>query len=421
MTLTGIRMRKICLIAMVISTQVTCQENDYWEQVFRTSIDRQAQAEIANFQEFPVKVEPSSVFGMRTHPITQEYKIHNGTDLPGTEGAPFSAVAHGEVVFSGENGGLGLMITIDHGDGILTRYGHAKELLYTVGDKVRRGDVIGKIGSTGQVTGPHVHYEIIKDGENIDPEIFVAERRGLSVEEFRKQLLEGPSISIDTYVDNLLTKHKASSNENLNTISQEQNAKEVESFVQIVSSQSDKYEASVIEKVKQSADSVTSKISEVVNTQVVESPEFQKATLVATTVNFQDALSDSEVVTAPNKTEPAVLLQVTKEFLAEPNNKQPLLTNMTLWSLAQQIKPKNATVYQSMVAIYNANPEAFPSGNMNNRYLNVALTLPSANDIETINPQVALDKCKEHLASFTNTQNRPTPNVNNAQNEIAPN
>ena len=96
-------------------------------------------------------------------------EFHQGIDIAAEMGTPIVATADGVVTAAGWNGGYGNMVDIDHGNGILTRYGHASEVLVHEGQHVKRGDVIAYMGSTGFSTGPHVHYEIHVHGETVNP------------------------------------------------------------------------------------------------------------------------------------------------------------------------------------------------------------------------------------------------------------
>ncbi len=115
----------------------------------------------------------SSRFGMRNDPITGRRAWHNGTDFAGKEGAEVVTVAAGIVVFAGERNGYGKMVEVNHGGGFSTRYGHHQGLLVKVGDIVRKGQVIGLIGSSGRATGPHVHFEVFKNGRVVDPSQYI--------------------------------------------------------------------------------------------------------------------------------------------------------------------------------------------------------------------------------------------------------
>ncbi len=116
----------------------------------------------------------SSGFGPRIDPFTHRMAFHPGLDFAGPWGAPIHATAPGRVIWAGPFGGYGNMVEINDGFGIRTRYGHMSRILVHVGEQVTRGMVIGRIGSTGRSTGPHVHYEIWVGHEVINPGRFLA-------------------------------------------------------------------------------------------------------------------------------------------------------------------------------------------------------------------------------------------------------
>lgn len=113
----------------------------------------------------------TSKFGYRTHPVTGVYKLHTGVDIAssGIKGTSIYAAKGGTVLKAGYNTGYGNYVVIDHGGGYATLYGHASTLTVSVGQTVSKGDVIGYVGSTGYSTGPHLHFEIIKNGEYTNP------------------------------------------------------------------------------------------------------------------------------------------------------------------------------------------------------------------------------------------------------------
>ena len=113
--------------------------------------------------------EIASGFGVRADPFTGEQRAHQGIDVDADFGTPIRAMTSGSVTFAGEQGGYGNLVVIDHGGGWETRYAHEEMVLVSVGDEVRPGDVIGTVGSTGRSTGPHLHFEIRKDGQAVDP------------------------------------------------------------------------------------------------------------------------------------------------------------------------------------------------------------------------------------------------------------
>ncbi len=113
----------------------------------------------------------TDTFGMRTHPITGVYKLHTGVDIAGSgiNGKPILAANSGTVLKAGVNRAYGNYVVIDHGGGCSTLYGHASRLNVSVGQTVSRGDVIAYVGSSGYSTGPHLHFEIIENGEYQNP------------------------------------------------------------------------------------------------------------------------------------------------------------------------------------------------------------------------------------------------------------
>lgn len=115
----------------------------------------------------------SSPYGLRNDPFNGHRAMHKGIDFAGKEGSNVIATAGGVVVWAGKMFGYGELVEIDHGNGLRTRYGHNKSLLVTVGDVVTKGDSIAKMGSTGRSTGPHVHYEVLQNGKQIDPKKYV--------------------------------------------------------------------------------------------------------------------------------------------------------------------------------------------------------------------------------------------------------
>ena len=124
----------------------------------------------------PVRGPITSNYGKRKNPRSGEEEFHSGVDIATSSGTPVSATADGIVSFSGWNGGSGNLVVLEHGFGFSTFYAHNKMNIVQVGQKVRRGDIIGYIGSTGNATGPHVHYEIWKDGSSVNPQKYLEGR-----------------------------------------------------------------------------------------------------------------------------------------------------------------------------------------------------------------------------------------------------
>lgn len=115
----------------------------------------------------------SSRYGYRSDPFTGRRTWHDGVDLAGKDGSDIIAVAAGVVTYSDDRYGYGNLVEIDHGDGLVTRYAHAKELKVDVGDVVQKGQVVALMGSTGRSTGPHVHFEVLRNGKSQNPEDYI--------------------------------------------------------------------------------------------------------------------------------------------------------------------------------------------------------------------------------------------------------
>ncbi|MEW6994218.1 M23 family metallopeptidase [Colwelliaceae bacterium MEBiC 14330] len=115
----------------------------------------------------------SSYYGIRKDPFNGKPTMHKGVDFAGKENAAIIATASGVVTWAGNRYGYGKLIEINHGEGLTTRYGHNKDILVSVGDVVNKGQTIARMGSTGRSTGPHVHYEILRNNKQINPIKFV--------------------------------------------------------------------------------------------------------------------------------------------------------------------------------------------------------------------------------------------------------
>ena len=136
-------------------------------------VDRKLQSEVFLAGRPIRKGWLSSRFGYRNDPITGKRAWHNGVDFAGIEGNTVITVAAGVVVYAASRHGYGKMIEINHGGGFSSRYGHHKELIVKVGDIVKKGQVIGFMGSSGRSTGPHVHFEVYKNGRAVDPSSYI--------------------------------------------------------------------------------------------------------------------------------------------------------------------------------------------------------------------------------------------------------
>ena len=119
------------------------------------------------------EIETTSGFGVRMDPFIRSLAMHTGLDFRGNIGDPVRATAAGKVVTAGWSGGYGKMVEIDHGNGLSTRYGHLSVIDVAEGQTVRIGQIVGKVGTTGRSTGPHLHYETRVDGDAVDPQRFL--------------------------------------------------------------------------------------------------------------------------------------------------------------------------------------------------------------------------------------------------------
>ncbi|PZO91330.1 MAG: hypothetical protein DI623_03815 [Sphingomonas sanxanigenens] len=135
-----------------------------------TRADRKEQGVMAVPSRKPVNdVNFSSYFGVRSDPFRHSAAMHAGVDIPGATGTPIYATADGVVERAGRAGGYGNLVELNHGRGIQTRYGHLSQILVAEGARVKRGDLIARMGSTGRSTGPHLHYEVRLDGRAVNP------------------------------------------------------------------------------------------------------------------------------------------------------------------------------------------------------------------------------------------------------------
>ncbi len=127
-----------------------------------------------------------STFGWRIDPFTGRSALHTGLDFPAAPGTPYVAAAGGVVVAQEYHPEYGNMIEIDHGNNLVTRYGHSSKVFVKKGDLIRRGQLIGEVGTTGRSTGPHLHFEVLVQGVPQDPQKFLAAGQNLSAPQIAK-------------------------------------------------------------------------------------------------------------------------------------------------------------------------------------------------------------------------------------------
>lgn len=138
--------------------------------VARSELDEMAFPSRSPIPGVPV----SSGFGQRIDPFTQRLALHAGIDYAAPYGTSILASAGGRVRRAGPYGSFGNTVEIDHGDGLVTRYGHLSRILVRVGDPLLPGQPIARLGSTGRSTGPHLHFEILRDGRQVQPDLYLA-------------------------------------------------------------------------------------------------------------------------------------------------------------------------------------------------------------------------------------------------------
>jgi len=142
----------------------------------RTYVAEQKDLYLSTPAGWPVSGHLSSLYGTRLHPVLEEPRFHTGVDISVPPGRKVSATANGIVSFSGWAENSGIVVVVEHGRGFSTAYAHNQKSLVTVGQRVVRGDPVALSGSTGISTGPHVHYEIWKNGRHTNPAGFLARR-----------------------------------------------------------------------------------------------------------------------------------------------------------------------------------------------------------------------------------------------------
>ncbi len=155
---------------MMAETLTPGEQTDRYGVYMQTYGNRQA---FANPFDFPWLGYVSSPYGYRVYPTTGAKDLHRGVDITAAQGTPVAAIHDGKVVSAGDTGSYGLCVVIEDDKGYQSRYAHCSTLSVSAGQDVRRGDVIGAVGSTGDSTGPHLHLEVMLNGEYLNPYYFV--------------------------------------------------------------------------------------------------------------------------------------------------------------------------------------------------------------------------------------------------------
>lgn len=165
-------------------------EDPFARQIYRVRHTATAIAQgNRQFEGIPVlpplfgAIEVTSGYGRRLDPFLRQLALHSGVDLRGTTGDPVRAAASGTITFAGSHAGYGLMVEVDHGNGLSTRYAHLSKVIAKEGTRVSSGTIVGEVGSTGRSTGPHLHFEVRSNGEAVDPQRYL--RAGLRLTEIR--------------------------------------------------------------------------------------------------------------------------------------------------------------------------------------------------------------------------------------------
>ncbi len=163
-----------------VAANLAPDDKSFERQLYRIHLSRAQVDRLARtLLDVPVRkpvtgeIDMSSGFGMRMDPFLRSPAVHTGLDMRGDTGDPVRATANGTVTSAGHNGGYGKMVEIQHRNGLSTRYAHLSAIDVKVGQPVKIGQIIGKIGSTGRSTGPHLHYETRVDGEAVDPQKYL--------------------------------------------------------------------------------------------------------------------------------------------------------------------------------------------------------------------------------------------------------
>jgi hypothetical protein len=159
--------------ALAIHDQIACLVTTL------SALEQETTPHVANWESFPGRMPVDgarfgSPFGNRVDPFTHHLSFHPGVDLVAPPGTPILAAAGGRVVHTGPQGGYGNAVEIDHGNGLITRYGHASKIVVQEGDLVLPRQHIADVGSTGRSTGPHLHFEVLVNGAPVDPTDYLA-------------------------------------------------------------------------------------------------------------------------------------------------------------------------------------------------------------------------------------------------------
>ncbi len=162
---------KTFILVQDIKTSLAREEKELDDMLAQVKNDQAYFRELPN--QWPVKGEITSDYGLRKSPWTRKETFHEGIDIKSPVGTDIVAAADGEVVYADWMPVYGKAAVINHGNGLESTYGHTSALLVKKGDKVKKGDIIARVGTTGMSTGPHLHFSITKKGQLLDPMIYL--------------------------------------------------------------------------------------------------------------------------------------------------------------------------------------------------------------------------------------------------------
>lgn len=352
-------------LGLLISLSTAASANN-WMKLLEQSDKARLRAEQPTVPVLPLQAPISSPFGQRHHPITGEHKLHKGIDLAAAEGTPFHAVLDGTVVQASTRLGYGKTILIEHDGGIHSLYAHASEILVTEGDRVLKNQIIGEVGLTGFVTGPHLHLEMHVDGKPVDPHTLLT-----------------PSHTL--YPQQLAVKHQVSSKPatTLEVPAQQPQSKSVK--------KGGLFDSAI--KTHRSLWSLANQISS-----DLAYPSIERVMDVLVEKNpraFPTQNRDFRLAGIP--------LQIPSKAEFEASLPQLTLSRDPIWTIAKRYQStitEPVSIFQVMVAIKTNNPTAFPTDNLNFRLASEPLLMPSVDQILAVSKQEALDFFRTDTLTF---------------------
>ncbi|WP_240224742.1 FimV/HubP family polar landmark protein [Rheinheimera hassiensis] len=324
-------------------------------------------------QALPVAGLITSKFGMRLHPVFGEMKQHNGIDIAAKRGASITAVQDGIVVRATHSPTFGKIVELDHGNGTVTRYAHADSIEVDVGEFVKKGSQIATVGSTGLATGPHIHFEVLEHGRQVNP-------------------LKG-----FIHFLNVGTEHKLAG-----AVNKQKGSLKVESQRLTTSNvvQPDKLPVKVQSPMPMAP----------VDVLVADKAVGLSAENVAARQSLVERVTEDEGANdAPGETKDHAVLITAPQKLVSPDalNKIKLADSVAIWDLAKEIRGDNS-IYQAILAIYKLNPSVFIKDNINLRKRGVHLILPDDSYIASMSRKEGMYKVNADNRSLKNGNVRTT-------------